>query len=142
MGSPSQVEKGPAPFDGFKVIASSERKAERILTDRKTEIFNRHFQNIMNDKNIHLYNNFDESKASVVKSVIRTYKAKTWRYFTEEKRRYLMLPDMVYSYDHSVDRIIKTKLLLQNMRMKRDFGITGALMMALMFYDLLITSSK
>ena len=53
-----------------------------------------------------------------------------------------MLPDMVYAYDHSVHRITTTKLLLQNMRMKRDFGITCALMMALMFYDLLITSLK
>ena len=46
---------------------------------------------------------FDETKASIVKRVIRTFKTKMWRYFTAKKTmRYLdMFPDLVYSYNYS-----------------------------------------
>ena len=46
---------------------------------------------------------FNETKASIVKRVIRTFKTKMWRYFTAKKTmRYLdMFPDLVYSYNYS-----------------------------------------
>ena len=65
----------------------------------------------MKDKDIELYNTFNKTKASIVERLIRTLKTKMWRYFTAEKTmRYVdMLPDLVYSYNHSVHRSIKTK---------------------------------
>ena len=62
----------------------------------------------MKDEDIELYN---ETKASVVKRLIRTLKTNMWRYFTTKKTmRYIdMLPDLAYSYNNSVHRSIKTK---------------------------------
>ena len=65
----------------------------------------------MNSENIHLYNTFNETKASIVERLIRTFKTKMWRYFTAKKTlRYIdMLSDLVYAYNHTVHRSIKTK---------------------------------
>ena len=59
---------------------------------------------------------FNETKASIVERVIRTFKTKMWRYFTAKKTmRYLdMLPDLVYSYNHSEHRSIGRQPALVN----------------------------
>ena len=81
------------------------------MTGQGTEFFNRHFQNLLKSENIHLFNTFNETKASVVERVIHTFKSKMWQYFTARKTlRYVnMLSDLVYSYNHSIHRSIKTK---------------------------------
>jgi hypothetical protein len=65
----------------------------------------------MKEEDIELYNTYNETKASIVERLIRTLKTKMWRYFTAKKTmRYVdMLPDLVYSHNHSVHRSIKTK---------------------------------
>lgn len=70
----------------------------------------------MNDENIHLYDTFNETKASIVERSILTVKTKMWRYFTANKTmRYTsMLPDLLYAYNHSVHHGIKLKLALVN----------------------------
>ncbi|CAB4018765.1 uncharacterized transposon-derived [Paramuricea clavata] len=62
-------------------------------------------------EDIELYNTYNKTKASIVEHLIRTLKTKMWRYFTATKTmRYVdMLPDLVYSYNHSVRRSKKTK---------------------------------
>ena len=57
-----------------------------------------------------------KKKASIVERVIRTFKTKMWRYFTAKKTmRYLdMLPDLVYSYNHSEHRSIGRQPALVN----------------------------
>ncbi len=97
-----------ALVEAFKVILSSGRKPQKIMTDQGTEFFK--------NKDIELFNTFNETKASVVERVIRTFKTKMWRYFTAKKTmRYLdMLPDLVYSYNHSKHRSIRTKPALVN----------------------------
>ena len=101
---------GPSLVEPFKVILESCRKPE-IMTDQRTEFFNRHFQALLEEGEIELYNTYNETKASIVERVIRTLKTKMWRYFTAKKTmRYIdMLPDLVYSYNHSVHRSIKTE---------------------------------
>ena len=113
---PLKAKTGPALVEAFKVILSSGRKPEKILTDRGTEFFNKHFQSLMNGEGIHLYNTFNETKASIVERLIRTLKTKMWRYFTSKRAlRYIdMLPDLIYAYNHSVHRSIKTKPVLVN----------------------------
>ena len=108
---PLKTKTGPDLVDAFNVVLASGRKPEKILTDRGTEFFNKHFQKLMDDESIHLYNTFNETKASIVERLIRTFKTKMWRYFTAKKTmRYIdMLPDLVYAYNHSVHRSIKTK---------------------------------
>ena len=113
---PVKSKTGPALVEAFKVILTSGRKPEKIMTDQGTEFFNRHFQNLLKSENIQLFNTFNETKASVVEIVIRTFKSKMWRYFTARKTlRYVdMLPDLVYSYNFSLHRSIKMKPALVN----------------------------
>ena len=108
---PLKDKTGPTLVEAFKVILASGRKPEKIMTDQGTEFLNKHFRVLMKEEYIELYNTYNETKASIVERLIRTLKTKMWRYFTAKKTmRYVdMLPDMVHSYNHSVNRSIKTK---------------------------------
>ena len=112
---PIKSKTGPALVEDFKVILSSDRKPNKIMTDEGTEFFNNSFQTLLKNKDIEIFNTFNNN-ASVVERVIRTFKTKMWRYFTAKKTmRYLdMLPELVYSYNHSKHRSIRTKLALVN----------------------------
>ena len=105
---PIKSKTGPALVEAFKVILSSGRKPHKIMTDQGTEFFNKPFQTLLKNEDIQLFNTFNETKASIVERVIRTFKTKMWRYFTAKKTmRYLnILPDLVYSYNHSEHRSI------------------------------------
>ena len=65
----------------------------------------------MADESIHLIITFNKTKASIVERWIRKLKTKMWRYFTANiTMRYIdMLQDLLYSYNHSMDHIIKKK---------------------------------
>ena len=108
---PLKNKTGPSLVEAFKVILSSGRKPEKIMTDQGTEFLNKHFRALMKEEDIELYNTYNETKASIVERLIRTLKTKMWRYFTAKKTmRYIdMLPDLVFSYNHSIHRSIKTK---------------------------------
>jgi transposase InsO family protein len=108
---PLKNKTGPTLVEAFKFILSSGRKSEKIMTDQGTEFLNKHFRALMKEEDIELYNTYNETKTSIVERLIRTLKTKMWRYFTAKKAmRYMdMLPDLVYSYNHSVHRSIKTK---------------------------------
>ncbi|CAB4026797.1 uncharacterized transposon-derived [Paramuricea clavata] len=101
---------GPTLVEAFKVILTSGRKPKKIMTDQGTEFLNQHFQALMKE-DIELYNTYNETKASIVERLIHTLKTKMWRYFTARKTmRYVdMLPNLMYSYNHSVHRSIKTR---------------------------------
>ena len=103
---PIKSKTGPALVEAFKVILSSGKKPHKIMTDQGTEFFNKSIQTLLKDEDIELFNTFNETKASIVERVIRTFKTKMLRYFTAKKTmRYLdMLPDLVYSYNHSEHR--------------------------------------
>ena len=92
------------------------------MTDQGTEFFNKSFQALLKNKDIQLFNTFNETKASIVERVIRTFKSKMWRYFTAKKTmRYLeMLPNLVCSYNHSRHRSIKTKPAIVNTENEGD----------------------
>ena len=102
-------KKGLTLVEAFKIILASGRKPEKIITDQGTEFFNKHFKALLKDEDIELYNTYNETKASVVERLIRTLKTRMWRYFTAKKTmRYIdMLPDLVYSYNHTIRRSIK-----------------------------------
>ena len=76
---------GPSLLEAFKVILSSGSKPEKIMTDEGTEFFNKHFQALMKEEDIELYNTYHEVKASIVECLVRTLKTKMWRYFTANK---------------------------------------------------------
>ena len=108
---PLKNKTGLSLVEAFKIILASGRKPEKIITDQGTEFFNKNFKALLKDEDIGLYNTYNETKASVVERLIRTLKTRMWRYFTAKKTmRYIdVLPDLVYSYNHSVHRSIKMK---------------------------------
>ena len=108
---PLKNRTGPSLVEAFKLILASGRKPEKVMTNQGTEFFNRHFKALMEEENIEFYNTYNETKASIVERLNRTLKTKMWRYFTAKKTmRYIdVLPDLVYSYNHSVHRSIKMK---------------------------------
>ena len=73
---PLKTKTGLALVEAFKMILSSRRKPKKILTDWGTEFSNRHFQTLMNSENIHVYNTFNETKASIVERLIHKFKTK------------------------------------------------------------------
>ena len=108
---PLKNKTGPSLVEAFKRILVSGRRPEKVMTDQGTEFFNRHFKALMKEEKIELYNTYNETKASIVERLIRTLKTKMWRYFTAKKTmRYIdVLPELVYSYNHSVHRSIKAR---------------------------------
>ena len=108
---PLKNKTGPSLVEAFKRILASGRKPEKVMTDQGTEFFNRHFKALMKEEKVELYNTYNETKASIIERLIRTLKTKMWRYFTAKKTmRYIdVLPELVYSYNHSVHRSIKSR---------------------------------
>ena len=108
---PLKNKKGPSLVEAFKIILSSGHKPEKFIMDQGTEFFNKHFKALLKDEDIELYNMYNETKASVVERLIRTLKTRMWRYLTAKKTmQYIhMLPDLVYSYNHTIHRSIKKK---------------------------------
>ena len=96
---PLKNKSGRTLVNAFQKILSSGRKPIHIQTDQGSEFFNPDFKKLMTEENITLLNTFNETKASIVERLIRTLKAKMWRYFTANKTmRYIdMLPDLMYS---------------------------------------------
>ena len=119
---PIKSKTGPDIVEAFKVILALGRKPQKIMTDQGTEFFNKSFQTLLRHEGIQLFNTFNETKASIVERVIRTFKSKMWRYFTAKKTlRYLeMLPDLVYSYNHSRHRSIRMKPAFVNSENEDD----------------------
>ncbi len=69
---PLKNKTGPSLVEAFKVILSSGRKPEKIMTDQGTEFLNRHFRALMKEEDIELYNTYNETKASIVERLIRS----------------------------------------------------------------------
>ena len=108
---PLKNKTGPSLVEALKIILTSGCKPEKIITDQGTEFFNKHFKALLKDEDIELYNTYNETKSSIVECLIRTLKTRMWRYFTAKKtmRHIDILPDLVYSYNHTVHRSIKMR---------------------------------
>ena len=119
---PLKTKTGPALVTAFKKILESGRKPEKVQTDQGTEFFNKHFKELMKKEEIHLYNTYNETKASVVERVIRTLKTRMWRYFTAKKTmRYIeVLQDLVDSYNRSIHRSIQKKPINVTQKNERE----------------------
>lgn len=90
----------------FKII-----KPKSIQTDKGTEFFNKNLMSLLKKKNIKIYSTNSELKASVVERFNRTIKEKMWRYFTfKNNQKFIdILNDLVFSYNNTYHRSIKTK---------------------------------
>ena len=107
---PLQSKTGHALTTAFKHIFSAHRKPLYLQTDQGKEFVNTAFQQFLRKKHVEFFTTYNEEmKASVVERFNRTLKTKMWKYFTRnDTKMYIgVLPDMVWSYNHTFHRSIK-----------------------------------
>lgn len=88
----------------------SERTPESLQTDLGKEFTNKVVQTFLRKRHVHFFTTHNATKASVVERFNRTLKTKMWKYFTEmNTKRYIdVIDQLVYSYNHTWHRSIKT----------------------------------
>ena len=115
---PLKTKSSETVADAFKsILETSNRKPLAVQSDEGTEFLGRPFRSLLQGLKIKFYYTYNaESKASIVERVQRTIKGKMWRYFTHNNTyRYIdVLQDLVYSYNWTYHRSIKTKPALVN----------------------------
>jgi hypothetical protein len=91
-----------------KILNSSNRKPQKLQTDKGVEFLNTKFQAYLNTKGISFFTTNSDFKAAVVERFNRTLKSHMWRYFTKNNtRRYMeVLPSLMKAYNSSIHRSI------------------------------------
>lgn len=112
---PLENKKSLTVINAFEKIFN-ERKPQRLHTDQGGEFLNKDCEVFLKKNNIKLYYINSEMKAAIVERFNRTLKQKMWRYFTfADTYKYIdVLDDLVYSYNNTYHRSIKTKPSLVN----------------------------
>ena len=105
---PLKNKQSNSVVEGFQKILQSGRYPNKLQTDQGNEFLNKNLKKLL--KNVYMYVLNSEMKASVIERFNRTLKEKMWRYFTfKQSHRYIdILQDIVYSYNHTFHRTIKT----------------------------------
>jgi len=112
FAEPIKYKKPQDVTKAFKrILEQSGRIPESLMTDQGNE-FKGEFQRFLQTKGIHFY--FAPNpviKAANVERFNRTLKNKIWRYFTENKtKRYVdILPDIIWTINHTISRPIKMR---------------------------------
>lgn len=94
-----------------KAFQTLKRTPNLLQTDNGKEFYNKDFQNLMKDKNIHHYSTFNNEKASIVERFNRTLKEKMWKVFSfQGTYKWIdILPKLLNKYNNTVHRTIKMK---------------------------------
>ena len=101
---PLKTKTGESLIRAFQLIFdSSNRKPEKLQTDKGTEFINSKFQNFLKRNNIHFFTTESELKASICERFNRTLKSRMWRYLSyKNTKRYIdVLDDLVTAYNNS-----------------------------------------
>ena len=113
--------------NGFSNILKKAKKKPKFLSsDQGTEYTNKIFQNYLKSKKNNFFTNKNIAiKASIVERVIRTVKARLFRFFTHNNtRRWLeALPEIVHAYNHTIHKshgLPPFKVTTKNARLVRD----------------------
>lgn len=113
---PIKNKTGQVLIEAFQsIFKNNKRKPKSLQTDKGSEFKNKLFQNFLKENKIHFFTTENpETKASIVERFQRTLKGKMWKYFTHKKtRKYIdVLNKIVYAYNHSFHRSIKTSPVL------------------------------
>ena len=104
---PLKDKRGITVVGAFEKIFT-ERVPLLLQTDRGTEFYNSHVQNLFNKYNIHHYSTYSEYKAAVVERFNLTLKQRIFRYLTYKRTsRWIdVLDGLTHSYNHSYHRTI------------------------------------
>ena len=108
---PLKDKTGKSLVEALATIFASGRKCKTLQTDKGTEFTNRVFQKFLRDNDVSFFTTHNkEIKAGISERFNRTLKSRMWKYFTaNDTLRYVdVLDDLVWSYNHSYHRSIKT----------------------------------
>ena len=109
---PSKDKKGVSIANAFEsILKKSNRKANKIWTDKGTEFYNNYFKKWLQDNDIVMCSTHNEGKSVVAENFIRSLKNKIYNYMTSiSKNVYIdKLDDIVYEYNNTYHRTIKMK---------------------------------
>ena len=80
---PLKDKKGVIITDVFQTILDeSTRKANKILVDNSSELYNRSMKSFLKNNHIEMYSMHNERKSVIVGRFIRTLKNKVYKYVT------------------------------------------------------------
>ena len=84
---------------------------EKIQFDEGKEFYNKHLKDYLEQNNIEYFSSFSDKKAAVCERYNKSLKGKMWKYFTQkETEKWVdILPDLVYSYNHTFHSSIGMK---------------------------------
>lgn len=109
---PLRTKKGSDVIQGFREIFKGSRKPQRARSDKGLEFCSAQVESFFKDENIlHMRTQTTEIKASYAERLIKTLKARIYKYFTyKQTYKYTdVLQDIVSGYNNSYHRSIKTK---------------------------------
>lgn len=107
---PLKSKSGRDVLEGFKKIFSrTKRTPLKLQTDDGKEFWDKGVQNYLKTRKINFFTLRSDKKAAIAERVIRTLKAKIWRYMHEKHtKRYVdVLQDLVSSYNETYHKSIK-----------------------------------
>ena len=101
--------KGWTITTAFQSIFKEGRKPKYLWTDKGSELYNKHFKDLLNKQNITLYSTENEEKSLVVERWNQKIKNQMWRRFTAQgNTMYLdILPEILKQYNNTKHSSIK-----------------------------------
>ena len=109
---PLANKSGSEILDALKrILARSQRKPQRLQTDKGSEFLNSRVQQFLRAQNIAFFTTNSEMKAAIVERFNRTIKTRMFKHFsTANTARYVdVLQALVNGYNHSYHRSIKMR---------------------------------
>ncbi len=118
---PLKNKTGKEVTKAFESILKENRVPQKLQTDKGTEFFNKHFQQLMKKYDIHHFAMASDIKASVVERFNRTLRGRMTRFLTaiNSKRYYNILQDLIDGYNASYHKSIKMRPWMFIKKMKR-----------------------
>ncbi len=110
---PLKNKTGKEVTKAFESILGENRVPQKLQTDKGTEFFNKHFQQLMKKYDIHHFAKASDVKASEVERFNRTLRGRMTRFLTaiNSKSYYNVLQDLIDGYNASYHKSIKMRPL-------------------------------
>ena len=104
-----KTKRGKEVKEGIESLFSQGRKPALFRTDPGGEFVNKTLEKYLKDEDVVHVVTTSDKKANYVERLIRTIKAKMFRYFTQKQTyKYVdVMDEMVYSYNNTFHRTIK-----------------------------------
>ena len=113
---PLKNKSGPEVTTAMQNILNESGSFKLILSDRGTEFYNKHFQELMKKHDIKHYSTFSETKAQMAERLIRTLKGNLFKIFSYRgSHKWVdVLAKVVKKYNETPHRTIKMKPISVN----------------------------